>query len=454
MIFIISFKIEELEKDDSDWNNFYDTLLKKILKKSEKININNDIVTIKFEYTDGTVFIKEYRDLLKYEYYNIGLIPKNSKKRHFYFNNSIVDKIISNEFICIENCYLENIDLYIKLIKLNNLEISKSYFKNINMYSVMNIYEKFSLYKCIFVNSKIDFGNVKFNDYKLDFASTHFYNSNLNFNLSHIESYIIDFCFAQFYNSKIEFLNTIIPNGSIKFLDSYCDELKIKNCSLNKFTELYFNEINNLEISECINSGILRFRYEKADTIKKLSFNKTLNQGTIDIDWNINNVSNGIDNNNDSDISKSKQYAMLKENYHILGDYDAEDKAFVKYMITNIKSRYKNNFILKLVYNIFYLIGGFGTKPLRILNVSIFSIVFFGFIYSYLFCDIVSLKEILSNFSFGIYFSSITFFTIGYGLIKEINESLYFTIVITIEGFWGMFLMSYFTVALVRKTLR
>jgi hypothetical protein len=49
------------------------------------------------------------------------------------------------------------------------------------------------------------------------------------------------------------------------------------------------------------------------------------------------------------------------------------------------------------------------------------------------------------------YHSAITFFTIGYGDHYPYGAA---RIVSSIEGFMGVFLMSYFTVAFVRKVLR
>ena len=51
-----------------------------------------------------------------------------------------------------------------------------------------------------------------------------------------------------------------------------------------------------------------------------------------------------------------------------------------------------------------------------------------------------------------IYYSGITFLTIGYGDIHPAN--LLAKILSVIEGFLGIFLMSYFTVSFVRKLLR
>jgi hypothetical protein len=56
-------------------------------------------------------------------------------------------------------------------------------------------------------------------------------------------------------------------------------------------------------------------------------------------------------------------------------------------------------------------------------------------------------EKILGN----LYFSAITFFTVGYGDCSPLG---FFKILAHLEGFVGVFLMSYFTVAFVRKILR
>jgi len=57
------------------------------------------------------------------------------------------------------------------------------------------------------------------------------------------------------------------------------------------------------------------------------------------------------------------------------------------------------------------------------------------------------LSPLLQSF----YHSAITFFTIGYGDVYPMGVS---RIVSGFEGFMGVFMMSYFTVAFVRKVLR
>jgi len=51
-----------------------------------------------------------------------------------------------------------------------------------------------------------------------------------------------------------------------------------------------------------------------------------------------------------------------------------------------------------------------------------------------------------------VYFSAITFLTVGYGDIAPNNE--FVALLAGAEGFIGLFMMSYFTVAVVRRLLR
>jgi hypothetical protein len=83
---------------------------------------------------------------------------------------------------------------------------------------------------------------------------------------------------------------------------------------------------------------------------------------------------------------------------------------------------------------------------------------FFGLVY--FFTDLLGLGKTisavgnpdhLSKFLQSFYHSAITFFTIGYGDVYPLGFS---RVVSGLEGFMGVFMMSYFTVAFVRKVLR
>ena len=103
--------------------------------------------------------------------------------------------------------------------------------------------------------------------------------------------------------------------------------------------------------------------------------------------------------------------------------------------------------------------GLYATAPLRVL-LSMF-VVFFSYSILYTIVPFISdasvancapedagFIEILGN---NLYFSAITFLTVGYG---DCLPTGIFKIIAPLEGWTGVFLMSYFTVAFVRKILR
>ncbi len=84
------------------------------------------------------------------------------------------------------------------------------------------------------------------------------------------------------------------------------------------------------------------------------------------------------------------------------------------------------------------------------------SFVLFSLVYILLIAftsaDIIStVDDQLSTVARAFYHSAITFLTIGYGDHYPFGSIRW---VSSLEGFFGLFLMSYFTVAFVRKVLR
>jgi hypothetical protein len=106
-------------------------------------------------------------------------------------------------------------------------------------------------------------------------------------------------------------------------------------------------------------------------------------------------------------------------------------------------------------------VGRYATSPIRVLANAIWAIFIFALIYytvTTFFHEHGSVETTLpghlnhlQEFWNSIYYSAITFFTIGYG---DYFPHGMLKFVAAFEGFSGVFLMSYFTVAFVRKILR
>ena len=98
-------------------------------------------------------------------------------------------------------------------------------------------------------------------------------------------------------------------------------------------------------------------------------------------------------------------------------------------------------------------IGLFGTSPIRILSFLILNILLFGLLF---YINGVGSGRFGNGLMWDLmaatYYSAITSFTVGYG---DISPTGYFIAGFAcLEAFFGVFLMSYFTVAFARKVLR
>ena len=169
-------------------------------------------------------------------------------------------------------------------------------------------------------------------------------------------------------------------------------------------------------------------------------------------------------------MQKAEQFRILKENFNSTGKYEDEDRAYImfkryeaKSWLTEQQEKGGINRIVSYVphsfkWLVFDKIGLYATSPGRVLFSVVVFWIFFGIIYFLV--DISGLGQTvssvdnpdqLSTLLQSFYHSAITFFTIGYGDVYPMGMS---RIISGIEGFMGVFMMSYFTVAFVRKVLR
>ena len=103
--------------------------------------------------------------------------------------------------------------------------------------------------------------------------------------------------------------------------------------------------------------------------------------------------------------------------------------------------------------------GLYATDPFRVMLSMGFTYLVFSFIYAFVLTvntgGIISglggSHDLIGIFGRSFYHSGITFLTIGYGDFYPMGAVRWLS---NLEGFIGVFLMSYFTVAFVRKILR
>lgn len=219
-----------------------------------------------------------------------------------------------------------------------------------------------------------------------------------------------------------------------------------RHCNFQNNDKLKFKFVNNLKILDCVVAQTLQITGAEI-----LSLKDTISLGYIYCDWEKNSLGNAILSNEETMEEKGRQFSLMKQDYHKIGSYENEDKAFVEYMRCR-RERLKNSW-MRALDKLIDCIGGYGTKPSHVAITMLVVWGVFGGIFTGL--DLIGgglSHGLYGHWIDGFYFSGITFLTIGYG---DIAPMLVITkILAPIEGALGLFLMSYFTISVVRRTLR
>jgi len=155
--------------------------------------------------------------------------------------------------------------------------------------------------------------------------------------------------------------------------------------------------------------------------------------------------------------NKRDQAKLLCDSYKKNDEIENEDLAWVEFMKISGKL---SKWPIKLIYSLFYSSGKFGTKPedivSRILIILILCATFYGLFDK--FClGFINTKDVMFNQEIGsiwnyLYFSVVTFLTIGYGDISPLHWLA--RTIAGIEGFLGVFFIAYLTISIFRKFTR
>jgi len=335
-----------------------------------------------------------------------------------------------------------------------------------------------------FGNSRVDFRTVDLGSGKINFNRSVFGNGEVSFEGASCRSGKIqfkrvemgvgnkNFSLMEMENAEINFEKTDFGDGMLTFNKSQFKVLSLTSCTFDHYVDLRLSRAELLDISDTIVRDIIDIEpYDfdiKIDTINMSGMRLV---GKMYIDWNKNNCYEKIINQTDTSArQKAEQFRILKENFSSTGKYSDEDHAYVSFRrlesIAILKeSLNKNKWSALWEYPayafkwlVFDKIGLYATSPGRVLLSVIIMWFFFGTLF---YIDevlgvghtmsSVGNPDHLSILSQSYYHSVITFFTIGYGDVYPQGLS---RIISGIEGFTGVFMMSYFTVAFVRKVLR
>jgi hypothetical protein len=335
-----------------------------------------------------------------------------------------------------------------------------------------------------FGNSRVDFRTVDFGSGRINFNRSVFGNGEVNFEGASCRSGKIQFKKAEMgsglknfnlmemSNAEINFERTEFGDGDVIFNNSHFKVLSLKSCHLDHYIDLRLARAELLDISDTIVRDIIDLEpYDFKINLDVLDMSGMRLIGKLYIDWQMNNCEEIITNQKETSIrQKAEQFRILKENFSGTGKYDDEDEAYVMFKRLEAKAIMKEAvadnkwarvwawpaFVFKWL--VFDKIGLYATSPARVLVSVVFFWIFFGI--SYYLIQLSGLGMTLSSvdnpdnltpFLQSFYHSAVTFFTIGYGDVFPQGMS---RIVSGIEGFMGVFMMSYFTVAFVRKVLR
>jgi hypothetical protein len=339
--------------------------------------------------------------------------------------------------------------------------------------------------KAIFGGGEINFKRISFGEGKVEFRRVDFGNGNVFFDESEIikgkmsfrsaklGSGDISFNLFDFGNNQVIFDNSYFGTGKVSLFRTKSKSISFVGCHLDSYMDLRIEECETINLSDTIIRDIVDFRIHNAPVkIGKLICSQMRNLGQIYLSWNENDCLKLLTSDaDDYHRDMSNQYRVFKENFNNLGQYDDEDSSYVQFKSHELKADIKDhlkrnpaNAIWVYPYSgfqwlVFDKMGKYATDPIRVLISTLIIYILFSLQYYYLpfFANAEIVQSVVhpDHMNHGLaeafYHSAVTFLTIGYG---DFYPSGHFKWISAFEGFVGLFLMSYFTVAFVRKILR
>jgi hypothetical protein len=394
---------------------------------------------------------------------------------HITFNNanfgtgdlSFVDANFSNGDVDYKNTYFGDGTVDFKFAKFSSGNISferasfgkgKKDFKNVE-----------------FGGGKIDFRRIDFNDGDVSFEGVEFGDGKVSFRSSVFGKGHKSFELADFAHGEAQFDLVDFGTGTISFNGASAMTISFKDCHLDSYMDLRFKNCQLIDLRNTIVRDILDVKPEDEKVaIREMNLAGMRILGRLFINWRENNVYDLIYNQQATSIfQKAEQFRTLKENFRNNGQYEDEDAAYLEFrrcearaILQDALAKDKKNALW--AYPVYYFqryvfdfVGRYATAPTRVLLNAIVVVFFYGIIY-YGFTRFMPQAGTVAttlpagldhsgDFWNSIYYSAITFFTVGYG---DYFAGGCLKFIATLEAFSGVFLMSYFTVAFVRKVLR
>ena len=326
--------------------------------------------------------------------------------------------------------------------------------------------------KVNFGEGKVDFRHCDFKDSEVSFEEIDHKNNRILFKRDRFGNRKISFNKSEIQNSEIIFDEAEFGDGSLTFNGALCSRISLKNCILSNYLDLRVDTCRIIDLSDSIVQNLVDLeRGNTSVNLDRLYIYGVRILGKIFISWENNNIKKIIGEQHETSYDqKMDQYRILKEVFHSTGQYEDEDRAYVEFkrneLLAKVDERKEEGGIRKpigyvgygLKKAVFDWVGLYATSPGRVL-ISIF-LVYGAYSVLYVLFELSGhgaiscitpglsiFEKVIDSF----YFSAVTFLTIGYG---DCTPTGIFKVIAPFEGWMGVFMMSYFTVAFARKILR
>ena len=323
-----------------------------------------------------------------------------------------------------------------------------------------------------FGNGKINFNRAEFKNGDISFDESEMLEGKLSFKNANIGDGDFSFQNSQFPKTEVSFEKALFGAGIVSFNNSRFNSLSLKSCQLNNYFDLRLSQAKILDLSDTVVRDIIDLTPHGFEVkIDELDFSGMRLLGRIYINWRANNIKQSINIQKDTSLwMKAEQFRTLKQNFNSTGRYDDEDLAYIEFKrneaLAILKDGIKENknsaiwhypvYWFKLW--VFDKMGLYATSPMRVL-ISVFftylALVIIQFVLPFVINTNINCiaqdASLWTKFTDTAYFIAITYLTIGYGDCSPVGVLRF---VAGIEGFIGVFMMAYFTVAFARKVLR
>ncbi|MDD2971656.1 MAG: potassium channel family protein [Lachnospiraceae bacterium] len=457
----------------------------------------NNEVEVLSHYNDGLTDKRTYRYVEKLH------VDKLSTKLDF--KNLLIGELIYDDIydcdINIENCIvIEDVDTdfalfngrvsYAGTIFLGNCEFTGNYNDN-----------------CSFENTSFLGKRISFNEsdfHFVNFQLMYAKNSDINFFLTYFECEEFLFNDTEFVDTKVKFEGTVFKNvdlfnfigiesnneiifnrvnfdcTEIRWFKSNIHKLAFVTCEFQCKNADFEMSCEMLILHEGMNAKIMNF--QKLQNLKQLDMCDFVNLGRINWNYSAEETIRAFSvkeptvwgKRGELHIADHKEleyeYKFIKDIYVSTMQYENQDIMYCamcrerrKGTFLDKKSLYKERKLNPFQYILYQLKHGvvdcfiedfmscYATSIMRVLMVIVMSIILFALIYTPVIV-VYDVQSLISKFLSALYYSGITFFTIGYAE-AEFTTS-FIKVISIIEGFSGVFLMSYLTAVFVRKLAR